>query len=111
MRRNALKTGMRVQRRDGGIRIVMKHTEDGLLFANGRRWIQGVRYGSDWRHYKNPRADIVAIYDKPRDNDYLMNPDYVGDLLWETEVETIFDYRGINWTADMLRNFIDRYNV
>ena len=84
-----LKTGQRVELRNGNIYIVLKDVEtvwyekQEILFACNNAFLVGSGFNDDLiRKDKQEQYDIIRVYDKP--NDYeILDISKKGDLIWE----------------------------
>ena len=91
MRKKDLRTGMRVETRDGKKYVVIKETfnfdlfgiQKLLLIRDNNKFILGENIKNDLTSSRTSRCDIVKIYKPPINKvSRILNSDYCGELIW-----------------------------
>lgn len=90
MKKEDLKTGMRVELRNGGTYIVLLGLQDGDLIVDK----DGFNYFGDDDYNKDLTEssgmcdfDIINVYNEPTATGFMINPSKKGELLWSREEE------------------------
>ena len=76
-----LKTGMRVEYRNGGVRFVNAETQV-IINCNGT-WSEFKEYNDILKSEYHSDRDIMKIYDIPNSQNEFINLKFKGNLLWE----------------------------
>lgn len=85
MKKEDLKTGMRVEDRNGEIKIVSVGISSDDAFINSRGiYIYMSSYSSDLINYNYNEFTIVKVYDAPEGRK-VFNDLYKGELLWQRD--------------------------
>jgi hypothetical protein len=88
--KDMLKTGMRVECKDGDVFIVLKDVETScygnqeIFFAGTNHYLPGTHFSEDLKkiEFILPGSDIVKVYDKPSDI-FVLDVPAKGNLLWQ----------------------------
>ena len=85
MRKEDLKTGMRVELRDGDVRIIMHDVDNEIVMCGNGNANYLDRHDEDMINHGrlSHRLDIIKVYDIPNDIYELTNEEAKGYLLWE----------------------------
>lgn len=117
MKKQDLKTGMRVELANGIIYIVLvgefrcNNEKQGVLFCRPKGYMNDTAYTEDLECEVDEEFSIVKVYDLPKLTAKLLNPKKVGDLLWERCEETpekTHEIDGVEYSESTLRSLIKK---
>ena len=103
-----LRTGMRVEYRNGNTRIVLLDTDDGDIFCGQGEHMTLRYYNDDLVCPSDHDFDIVRIYGKPINNE-ILDENEKGKLLWERKEEKTITVKGKEYSEETLHKMIKQY--
>lgn len=104
-----LRTGMRVDRRDGSIMFVVENLGEISIASDSSGHMFDSEINTDLTCNTDKKRDIIRVYNIPTLMNDFFNIRVKGMLLWERKNEpTLLTHNGIEWSEATLKSMIDK---